>query len=229
MTRGFFITGTDTDIGKTKVSLGLLSAINAIDHSTVAMKPVASGCVHTSEGLRSDDAIQLSELASIKLPYEKINPYAFEPPIAPHIAADQVGTKIDTSTITKYFQEISHLADYIIVEGVGGWQVPLNENETLADLAEILGLPVILVVGMRLGCLNHALLSWESIHRRNIRLAGWVANQIQPNFPNLDENVATLERYIQAPLLGLIPYLPAPNPSSIASFLNLQMLVRNAG
>ncbi|MDZ4261724.1 MAG: dethiobiotin synthase [Pseudomonadota bacterium] len=207
MINSYFITGTDTDVGKTTIALGLVEKLQQQGYRVGAMKPLAAGCEESSAGLRNSDAVQLQRQADSKLPYEVINPYAFAPPIAPHIAAAAEGVRIDIETIYQHYQTIAAESDCVIVEGAGGWQVPLNDFQTIADLAKRLQLPVILVVGMRLGCISHALLSVESIHAAKLPLAGWVANQIAPEMNCLEENIATLQQRIEAPLLGHIPYL----------------------
>ncbi len=221
MTRGFFITGTDTDVGKTWIALGLLRAFAAAGYRTATMKPVACGVVETAEGLRNEDALLLQRQAGLLLDYAEINPYLFHAPIAPHLAAQDAGRCIDLSHIKALYDTVAQRADVVVVEGAGGWLVPLNENETSADLVQRLGLPVILVVGLRLGCLNHTLLTVESIARHRVRLAGWVANCITANIPQQARNIETLQARISAPLLGTIPYLAALDPNSIATLLTL--------
>ena len=206
MNKGVFITGTDTGIGKTVISCGLLNALNKQGLRTAAMKPVASGAKYNNSQLQNEDALALQQAASEQMPYELINPYVFEPAIAPHLAAEQAGVEIDFEKIKQAYQQLSENADITIVEGVGGWLVPLNNNESVAELALHLELPVILVVGMRLGCLNHALLTAESIQQKGARLIGWVANIIEPDFSLAEENIETLKKQIYAPLLGINPY-----------------------
>ena len=161
--KGYFITGTDTGAGKTVVSLALMHALQVQGKSVAGMKPVSAGCITTETGLRNDDAVQLQNASSVKLSYDVVNPYAYEPAIAPHIAAQAIGEHIALDKITTCYRQIASEVDIVIVEGAGGWLVPINDRETMADIARQLGLPVILVVGMRLGCLNHALLTAESI------------------------------------------------------------------
>ena len=204
MRRGYFITGTDTGVGKTVVSQALLEFLRRHDARVAGFKPVASGCERTAAGLRNADALALQQAGSIGLPYETVNPYAFEPPIAPHLAAAQVGVRIDLAKIVDTVSSV--MADGTVVEGVGGWRVPLNETETVADLAVQLRLPVILVVGLRLGCLNHALLSLESMRCCDVAIAGWVANHIDPAFACADENLAALEQRLDLPLLAILPW-----------------------
>jgi dethiobiotin synthetase len=218
---GYFVTGTDTGIGKTVVTLGLMQWLQDRGHRVAAMKPVASGCVHGEHGLRNADALLLQRQASLALPYEQVNPYAFEPPIAPHLAAAEAGIRIEPASIAAGCQALLGHADRICVEGVGGWLVPLNESETVADLAVRLGLEVVLVVGIRLGCLNHALLSARAIESSGLALAGWVANRLPPEAEYARENIAALEARLAAPLLGVIPPLEEIDARRVAACLSL--------
>ena len=202
MGQGYFVTGTDTGVGKTTVSCALLRAFAAQGKKAVGMKPVVAG----SENGRWHDVEQLIAASNINAAREHINPYAFDPPVAPHIAAQQAGIDIDLAVIQHAYQALSNQADVVIVEGAGGFLVPLNAQQTGADLARALNLPVILVVGMRLGCLNHALLSAQAIRAAGLPLAGWVANGIDPQMMALEENIATLERRLDGPLLGVVPF-----------------------
>ncbi|WP_455366429.1 dethiobiotin synthase [Kaarinaea lacus] len=222
--KGYFVTGTDTGVGKTRISLALMHALQAQGKSVAGMKPVSAGCVRAEDGLRNDDAVQIQKAASVEIPYEIVNPYAYEPPIAPHIAAQTVGDHIAMEQILACYQQIASKADIVIVEGAGGWLVPINDKETLADIAIQLDLPVILVVGMRLGCLNHALLSVESIQRKGLKLCGWIANDITPAMEKSTENVASLQQRITAPLLGILPYNPAATYSQLKQHLDLSSL-----
>lgn len=202
MGKGFFVTGTDTGIGKTTVSCALLHAFAAQDKKVVGMKPIAAG----SENGQWPDVEQLFAASNVNVARQQINPYAFDPPISPHLAAQQADTEIDLSVIHRAYQELSTTADIVIVEGVGGFLVPVNRHQTGADLAKTLNLPVILVVGMRLGCLNHALLTAQAIKAAGLTLAGWVANCIDPQMLVLTENIAMLEQWLEGPLLGVIPF-----------------------
>ena len=198
---GFFITGTDTHVGKTFFACRLLKKLAQEGHKTVAIKPVASGCIETSEGLCNDDAMLLRQQTTEQLSYTDINPFAFLPPIAPSIAAEEIGCELNIKNIVVACQPVlQEAADYVIIEGAGGWQVPLNDTETMADLAVAFGYPVILVVAIRLGCINHALLSFESIQRSGLKFAGWVANVMDLTVPYADEIIATLQKYIGSPL-----------------------------
>ena len=213
--QGYFITGTDTGIGKTRVTAGLLQAFARLHKKTVGMKPVASGAAATAEGLRNADALALQAAASERRRYELVNPYCFAPAVAPHLAALEAGVEISLDLIHGAYGELCKGADTVLVEGVGGWQVPLGPALELPDLARDLDLPVILVVGMRLGCLNHALLTARALAADGLSLAGWVANAIDPAFERPEANVATLEAELHAPLLARLPH--APDASSDAS------------
>lgn len=206
MKRGFFITGTDTDVGKTTIALGLMAALQEKGLSVAAMKPVSAGCAITSQGLRNEDALRLMQQASIQLPYELVNPYAFEPPIAPHIAAAKVGIEMKIETLVDAYQQIARQAEVVIVEGAGGWLVPFNNTHTMADLAVALKLPVINVVGIRLGCLNHALLTEASIRTHGLVQAGWVANQLSSAMLSARNNIDDLRQRLDAKLLGVLPF-----------------------
>ncbi|WP_349570828.1 dethiobiotin synthase [Azotobacter salinestris] len=225
MSAAFFITGTDTDVGKTTVACGLLHAARQTGLSTAAAKPVASGCAVTSAGLRNGDALALLGECSLALDYAEINPFAFAPAIAPHLAACEVGVELTVKALLPPVRQVlAHGADLTLVEGAGGWRVPLSSRENLSDLAVALGLPVILVVGVRLGCINHALLSAEAIARDGLPLAGWVANVIDPHTARLDENLATLAERLPAPCLGQVPQLHAATPAAVARHLDLAPL-----
>ena len=181
-----FITGTDTDVGKTVVACGFLAAANDQGLRTAAIKPVAAGCEITQQGMTNDDALQLQAAASHKLSYQQINPVALEPAIAPHIAAAESGVRMSASRLVGYCRGVSLMpVDMVVIEGAGGWRVPINSRETLADVARELECAVIVVVGMRLGCLNHALLTMEAIRRDGLQIAGWVANILDTEMPRL--------------------------------------------
>ena len=217
MARGIFVTGTDTEVGKTWMTVALMRLLQAQGHQVLGMKPVASGCQSEAAGLRNDDALLLQETASLQMPYEMINPFAFEPAIAPHIAADQAGKSIDFSVIKTCYQSLSAQADYVLVEGVGGWAVPLAGRQRVSDLALSLNLPVVLVIGLRLGGLNHALLTLEAIERSGLRCLGWIANEVDPKFACVEENFETLLTELEAPCLGRVPFMNTLNPERIMS------------
>lgn len=225
MTQAFFVTGTDTEIGKTTVAAGLLHAAKLAGLSTAAAKPVASGCVLTADGLRNDDALALLGECTVALRYEEVNPLAFEPAIAPHLAAREVGVLLDVAALQGPVQAIlDKRADFTLIEGAGGWRVPLARQATLSDVAIALKLPVILVVGVRLGCINQALLTAEAILRDGLPLAGWVANLVDPQISRLEDNLATLAERLPAPCLGYLPRLADASPAAVCSYLNLDLL-----
>ncbi len=222
----FFIAGTDTDVGKTLVACGLLEKARQQGLTSVAVKPVAAGCELTDEGLRNGDALSLIDAMSESLPYAQVNPVALEPPIAPHIAAMQVGKQLSVIRLAGFCSGVLiQPCDLALVEGAGGWRVPLNPRETLANLAQELELPVVMVVGMKLGCINHALLTAEAIQRDGLKLAGWVANRIDADMSCYDENMMTLRTLLQAPCLGEVPHLTHPDKAAVADFLDLNLLL----
>lgn len=225
MSHAYFVTGTDTEIGKTTIASGLLHAARLAGLSTAAAKPVASGCERSPEGLRNSDALALLGECSVPLAYEQVNPFAFEPAIAPHLAARERGVKLTVEALKGPVRSVLGLgADFTLVEGAGGWRVPLAGEENLSDLAIALELPVILVVGVRLGCINHAVLSAEAIQRDGLVLAGWVANIVDPATSRLEENLATLAERLPAPCLGRVPHLARATPAAVAAHLDLGIL-----
>ncbi len=221
MTKGFFIAGTDTGVGKTLVSCALLQSFAASGKKAVGMKPVAAGC----ENGKWMDVELLVASSNVVVAREQMNPYAFVPPLAPHIAAAQANIEIDLTVIRQAYVELSKNADVVIVEGVGGFLVPLNDQQGGADLAKILGLPVILVVGMRLGCLNHALLTVQTIQAVGLHLAGWVANCIDPNMMALEENIHALQQRLSCSLLGVLPFDEQMDVRASFGLLNISKLV----
>ncbi len=224
MLDGLFITGTDTGCGKTEVTLGLMQALQWRGEQIVGMKPVASGAAESSAGLRNDDALRIQAQCSTQLPYEWINPFTYKPPIAPHLAAEAAGRPIDLQRIRNGYTRLTERADRVLVEGVGGWLVPLSAESTVADLALALQLPVLLVVGLRLGCINHALLTEASIRQSGARLLGWVANQVEPEMAAREDNLETLKACLSAPCLGQVPWLPQPTPAAIGKYLDISNL-----
>lgn len=225
MTAAFFVTGTDTEVGKTTIASALLHAARLAGLSTAAAKPVASGCELTAEGLRNSDALALLDECSLSMRYQQVNPFAFEPAIAPHLAAREAGVELTVAQLIQPVRDMLALkADFSVVEGAGGWRVPLAGREALSDLAIQLSLPVILVVGVRLGCINHALLSAEAIERDGLQLAGWVANIVDPATSRLQENIETLTERLPAPCLGQVPRLETASPAEVAQFLDLRPL-----
>jgi len=221
MARGFFVTGTDTGVGKTVIASALLRALGRDGTPVVGMKPVAAG--RQSDCWPDVDA--LKSASTVRAPARLVNPYAFDPAIAPHIAAELAGVSIDIELIARALEELARCADVVVVEGIGGFLVPLNERQTGADLATRLGLPVLLVVGMRLGCLNHALLTRREIAACGLRCAGWVANCIVPGMPELDANLGALRARLACPLLGVVPFQGDPDPEAVAGMLTLDALV----
>ena len=226
---GIFVTGTDTDCGKTQVALGLMAALQARGLSVLGMKPIASGCQVGQDGPRSADALALLAQGSRPVPYPLANPYALAPPIAPHIAAGQAGLTIELGPIVAAYRALADQADWVIVEGVGGWRVPLGPTLSVSDLPAALELPVVMVTGLRLGCINHSLLTAESIRARGASLAGWVANQIDPAMLAREQNLATLAALIDAPCLGVVPRLADPTPEGVAAHLKVDRLLAAPG
>ncbi|AMS15632.1 dethiobiotin synthase [Pseudomonas chlororaphis] len=225
MSRAYFVTGTDTDVGKTTVAAGLLHAARLSGLSTAAGKPVASGCELTPKGLRNADALALLAECSLPLTYDEVNPLAFEPAIAPHLAAREAGVALTVQALLAPMRQVlAKGADFTLIEGAGGWRVPLADQDNLSDLAMALDLPVILVVGVRLGCINHALLTAEAIAQDGLQLAGWVANIIEPKTSRLEENLATLAERLPAPCLGRVPRLKAISAEAVAEYLQLDLL-----
>ncbi len=217
----YFVTGTDTNVGKTVIACALLHGFAAQSKRVVGMKPIAAGC--SDDGIH-EDVRQLRAASNVLASLGQVNPYCFVPAVAPHLAAQFAGVIINLERIVASFTELAGQADVVIVEGAGGFLVPLNDAEDSADLATQLGLPIILVVGMRLGCLNHALLTAQAIAAQGLILAGWVANCVDENMAMLDENIAALQQRITAPLLGVVPHQAQPNAREIATFLNLDLL-----
>jgi dethiobiotin synthetase len=222
--RGFFVTGTGTGVGKTLAACALLQAFARRGRRVVGMKPVAAGA-HEENGVWiNDDVEQLIAAGNVAAPRDAVNPYCFAPAIAPHIAAGHVKAVISIEVVQDCYQRLCALADVVVVEGAGGFCVPLNDRATSADLARQLALPVVLVVGMRLGCLNHALLTAEAIRARGLTLAGWVANHIDSAMAHADANVATLEARLAAPLMLRIGYTASPTAQALAPQFDIDVL-----
>lgn len=221
--KGVFVTGTDTGIGKTVAAVALLQAMAGRGLRAVGMKPVAAGAEVGPRGLVNEDVAALIQASSLQLPQDLVNPYCFEPAIAPHLAAADAGVTVRLERIELAYRALASRAERVVVEGAGGLLVPLNDHEDFADLAVRLGLPVMLVVGMRLGCLNHALLTAAVLRQRGLRLAGWIANRMDPDMGAFDGNLRTLERRISAPLVGVFPFTPEPG-ATLAQFLRLDLL-----
>lgn len=226
----YFVTGTDTDIGKTFVAAALLAAARQQGLTTLGLKPVAAGCQETPDGLRNDDALALLAASTVTpLSYQEVNPVALPAACSPHIAAREAGRRITIVQLAGYCRgSLSRRADLTLVEGAGGWRVPLNDREMLSALPKELGLPVILVVGMRLGCINAALLTTEALIRDGLRLAGWVANVLDPEMAYLEDNLQFLTQRLPAPCLGCLPWVPGQGAEAAAAFLDLQPLLARA-
>jgi dethiobiotin synthetase len=227
--KGLFVTGTDTDCGKTAISLGIMAAWQSQGKRVLGMKPVACGCVEGPDGPRNADALSLQAQGSSPAPYGLVNPYAFVPPIPPHIAAGQAGVEIELGTIERAYRSLAEESDLVVVEGVGGWRVPLGTRYSVSDIPLRLGLPVLLVVGFKLGCVNHALLSTESIRARGCHLAGWVSNMIDPGMQARDETLATLAALIGSVCVGVVPRLSSPDSAELAEYLHPELSMVPAG
>jgi dethiobiotin synthetase len=227
--KSFFVTGTDTGVGKTLVSAAILEAAAAKGLRTLAMKPVASGCDSTPEGLRNEDALALMQAMTEPLAYEQVNPVALQPAIAPHVAAAQAGRQITAQRLVGFCRGLqTRPADLLLVEGAGGWRVPLNDRELYSAMPVALQMPVILVVPLRLGCINHALLTAEAIRRDGLLVAGWVANR--PDAQPMDceeETLIYLRNHLGAYCLGVLPWQSAPDPVALAEKLSLKVLFEN--
>ncbi|MES2999364.1 MAG: dethiobiotin synthase [Pseudomonadota bacterium] len=211
-----FVTGTDTGVGKTLVAAALLHALARRYPRVVGMKPVAAGAIRHGDGWASEDALALRAASTVAVASELDNPVLLPDPLSPHIAARRAGQTIAIAHLVRCHRELARNADAVVVEGAGGFFVPLTDDETGADLAQALALPVVLVVGLRLGCLNHAALTAEAIRARGLVLAGWVANRIDPAMQAQDDNIAWLHRRLAVPLLADIAYQDAPDPRAIA-------------
>jgi len=208
--RGVFIAGTDTEIGKTHASVSLVHALRAAGHRACGMKPVASGCEDTPAGLRNADALALQAASDPQSDYARINPFALRAPVSPHLAAREDGITLTLDGIRDAYAALATDHDRIVVEGIGGWMVPLGEDLLASAIPAALGLPVILVVGLRLGALNHALLSARAIQADGCRLLGWIGNRIDPGMAMAGSNIDTLRARLPAPCLGLLEHGPAP-------------------
>ncbi|GAA5194960.1 dethiobiotin synthase [Ferrimonas gelatinilytica] len=214
----YFVTGTDTDVGKTRVAAALLTAAARQGLNSLGLKPIAAGCEQSEQGWRNDDALTLMAASTQSLPYEAVNPFAFEPPIAPHLAAERVGVTLSVTALQQKLPLTAMAnAEFCLVEGAGGWQLPLSGSQSLPDWVVHNGWPVILVVGMKLGCLNHALLTADAIRRDGLRLAGWIANRIDPDMALFEQNLATLEARLGAPRLATIPFEPDGMAGAVAA------------
>jgi len=224
MAQGFFVTGTDTGVGKTLISCALLHTFARDGKKCIGMKPVAAGCDETAAGLRCDDVEALRTAANFDAPRALINPYPLRAAVAPHLAASLEHRNLQLAPMLEAYAQLQAQADMVIVEGVGGWLVPFNATQTSADLARQLALPVILVVGMRLGCLNHALLTAQSIAAAGLPLAAWIANRIDPDMALFEENVQSLQQRLTAPLLGVVAHQATPDATTTGQSLKTDLL-----
>lgn len=224
-TRRLFITGTDTNVGKTRCAAALCHAFAARGFTVGAMKPVASGCLRTTDGLRNEDALALIGAMTVRARYEEVNPYAFEPAIAPHVAAQRAQVRIDLAQLDHAFERLSLRSGVMIVEGAGGWLTPLDEQTLLSDLAQRWQLAVVMVVGLKLGCLNHALLTQEAIERHHGALAGWIVNAVDPEMQAAKESIDTLRARLRAPCLGSLPWAPGESARETAAQLDITALL----
>ena len=215
----FYVTGTDTGIGKTIASTALLHALRSGGLRAVGMKPVASGCVWTDTGWHNEDALALLEASDPRPDYADLNPYALPSPLAPEIAAREAGVEIELGKIVSAFERLQALADAVVVEGVGGWSAPLSATLDQVDVARSLRLPVVMVVGMRLGCLNHARLTARAIADDGCELVGWIANHVDPEMARQDENFEMLELRLRSPCWGRLPYSPSPDARALSRLL----------
>lgn len=224
MIKRWFVTGTDTEVGKTVASSALLQAANLAGYRTAGYKPVASGSEMTAEGLRNGDALALQANSAVALNYQEVNPYVFAEPTSPHIVSADEGRPIELAQLSAGLRHLEQHADWLLVEGAGGWFTPLSEQHTFADWVQQEQLPVILVVGIKLGCINHALLTAQAIQQAGLSLVGWVANDISAPGRRHQEYLATLRRMLPAPLLGEIPHLAEPERQALGHYLDLSVL-----
>ncbi|BEE17002.1 ATP-dependent dethiobiotin synthetase BioD [Aeromonas enteropelogenes] len=224
--KSFFITGTDTDVGKTLVARTLLGEFSTQGIRCAGYKPVSAGCARTPDGLRNLDAVLLQEAASLALPYDLVNPFAYEPPIAPHIAASEVCQPIDMQGISEGLRKIEQAgAELTVVEGAGGWYLPLDRQHLMSDWVKQENMAVIMVVGAKLGCLNHALLTFAAIRNDNLPVAGWVINRLHGAMSHYQENLDTLRGLIPAPFLGEIPFVNNPLEANLQGRLDISPLL----
>ena len=226
MTKRFFVTGTDTEVGKTVASSALLQAANQLGFNTAGYKPVASGSDLTAQGLRNEDALALQRNSRVALSYEQVNPYTFAEPTSPHIISADEGRPIAAAALSSGLRELERLADWVLVEGAGGWFTPLSDTQTFADWVQAEQLPVILVVGVKLGCINHAMLTAQAVQQAGLRLAGWIANDVVAPGKRHQAYLATLRRVLPAPCLGEIPWLAdGAENAEIGRYLDLSVLL----
>jgi len=225
---GFFVTGTDTEIGKTFVSSLLIRVLAEEDLRVVGMKPIASGAKIVDGVLKNEDALSLMEASNVITKYNEINPYVFEEAVSPHIAAEKAGVEIEIEQIKNNFEQLKNKSDVVVIEGVGGWLAPLSYETTVSDLAKTLSQPIILVVGLRLGCLSHALLTAEAIRQSGLPIAGWIANHVKKDFSYVEKNISTLKHVLHDfPFLGSIPFQTSLKNNKQQHHLNKQLLINS--
>lgn len=227
MTNAFFIAGTDTEVGKTVVSKAILQALAARGLSTIGYKPVASGCEQTEQGLTNSDALHLQQAATLDIAYQDVNPYPLLEPVSPHIAAKRADTVIEYPRLSSKLKQHKQQADIVLVEGAGGWRVPISDSDYLSSWVKQEKLPVVLVVGIKLGCISHAILTAEAIVNDGLPIAGWVANRINPGVENYAEIISILEQKIAAPKLGEIPYVPSVKKRDNGKYINAAPLINS--
>lgn len=225
MIKTFFIAGTDTEVGKTVVSKAILQALAAKGLTTIGYKPIAAGCKETPEGMRNSDALHLQQAATQDVPYADVNPYTLIAPTSPHIAAKREGVEIDFDVLSEKLAHHKECADVVLVEGAGGWRVPVSDSDYLSSWVQREKLPVILVVGIKLGCLSHAMLSVEAIKNDGLELIGWAANRINPGTENYADIIQMLEANIPAPKLGEIPYVPSVKKRDIGKYMDISPII----
>lgn len=219
MTQGYFITGTDTDAGKTWATLALMQYFKQQGKTVVGMKPVAAGCMLQDRQLKNADALLLQAHASMNVAYELVNPYAYELPVSPHIAG--INNPVELGEVLACYDELSRKVDVTLVEGAGGWLAPVNQHQDISDLAKVLALPVIMVVAIRLGCINHAKLTYQAIQQSGLPCAGWIANCTDPDMLARDENIQSIAAAVGMPLLGVLPYTEVADFDVLAAFVRL--------
>ncbi|MDA0147277.1 dethiobiotin synthase [Vibrio sp. LaRot3] len=226
MIDAFFIAGTDTDVGKTVASKAILNALEAQNLNTIGYKPVAAGSDKTEQGLRNSDALYLQNAATVEVDYDLVNPYALELPASPHIAAKRENVVIDYSVLSKTLAQHKQNSDIVLVEGAGGWRVPVSDTDCLSTWVQQENLPVVLVVGIKLGCLSHALLTLDAIKADGLNVVGWVANRINPGTEHYAEIIEMLEQKIDAPKIGEIPYVPSVKRKDLAKYIDVSPLIK---
>lgn len=224
MMKALFIAGTDTEVGKTVVSKAILSAVGAQGKTTIGYKPVAAGCDKTEQGLRNSDALHLQQAANLDVEYDLVNPYALSLPASPHIAAIADDVEVDYQVLSNVLEQHKQNSDFVLVEGAGGWRVPVSKQDCLSTWVKQEKLPVVLVVGIKLGCLSHAMLTAEAIKADGLELVGWVANRVNPGVEHYAEIIEMLEGSMGAPKLGEIPYVPGCKKRDLGKYINLDVI-----